>query len=330
MSLKQVRVALFVLMLCIDMRPSVPSKFLPSASESFYESQLLEAKEENERLRVQRDAAIDQMHALKQRLIINQRNTRWNGGGDEWERQWMDHLIWMKQRMEEMESILMKRNSKKMCLQNERETAKEMMDSLSLRLRECRWTNSNLTESVSPILVPTKPASNGQCLPCKIYESLDELRAQFGSNEAGIFSMETVYGSMGAAEARRLYHFLLPECIASSQKYRDLRLCQKAKKAFLSRKTIKKYIRERTSVWASGYAKMMDFVRHWSTDGASDIALWNKKAKKLNLSRCVIRSEDDERPHSILWNDAKCKRVCELILKSSIKTNELVDAVVMH
>ena len=52
-------------------------------------------------------------------------------------------------------------------------------------------------------------------------------------------------------------------------------------------------------------------------------SLWNRKAMKVNATECVIHTEEEQA--DLLWNDQKCQRVCEEILKSSTKTNQFVD-----
>lgn len=176
---------------------------------------------------------------------------------------------------------------------------------------------------------------------CAIYTSLQELRDKIGSNEYSLIQ------GLNARQSRMLYHELLPKCIIDSPKYQHLSICEKyvifhkiminfilfpssnvinrANKAFLARKANKAYIRERSNILVSSFAKIMDFYRHWKIDGASLNQLWNKKAKKIGASKCIINGDKNE--DNILWNDNECENVCIEILKSSTKTNEWVDGV---
>ena len=67
----------------------------------------------------------------------------------------------------------------------------------------------------------------------------------------------------------------------------------------------------------------MDYWRHGTTDGASEQKLWNKKAKNVNATECMVNSETERT--ELMWNDKKCESVCAELLKSTTKTNEAVD-----
>eukprot|EP00483_Globobulimina_turgida_P009836 UN09855 len=153
---------------------------------------------------------------------------------------------------------------------------------------------------------------------CEIYTTLEQLRDKFGSNEYSLIQ------GLNARESRRLYHKLLPKCIINSPKYQSLSICEKAHKAFLARQANKKYTRERSNILVSCFAKIMDFWRHRRIDGATHTYLWNRKAKKINAKQCIIDENENNKRH-VLWNDSKCQNVCAQMLKSSTRTNKVVD-----
>ena len=157
----------------------------------------------------------------------------------------------------------------------------------------------------------------GECAQCHIYVSMGELRNDFGSNA------DSILFGLNGRESRKLYHELLPECIVESEKFSHFSTCQKAKISFMSRKAIKKYVREKSGILSSVYAKFMDYWRHGKVEGVKDVDLWNKKAKKIGANECVI--DNEEKSKHILWSDFKCESVCHQILKSSLKTNKFVD-----
>lgn len=167
--------------------------------------------------------------------------------------------------------------------------------------------------------ITTEDALQPDTEDCSIYTTLDELRTRFGSNEYSLIQ------GLNARESRKLYHELLPNCIADSPKYSHLSLCEKAQKAFLARKANKQYIRERSNLLVSSFAKIMDYWRHYDVNGASDISLWNRKAQQIGNKQCVIHDANEQ--SNLLWNDEKCANVCMNVLKSSTKTNEWVDEV---
>eukprot|EP01083_Nonionella_stella_P039568 107608_1 len=163
----------------------------------------------------------------------------------------------------------------------------------------------------------------GTCDACHIYANIQNVRVELGDNE------HVWMHGLNAVKARRLYHTLLKQtqCINQSEKYIDLTMCEKALMAFKTRKIIKEYVREASNVWVSLQAKWMDWWRHGNVHGTSDIVLWNKKAKQRKSTECVINDKGHQTAEDILWNNDKCYFVCNEILKSSIKTNKFVDAI---
>ena len=95
--------------------------------------------------------------------------------------------------------------------------------------------------------------------------------------------------------------------------------------AFSARKANKQYVRERSNIIVSLFAKGMDLWRHWTLDGLTEIRIWNKKARHIREEKCIISNENDEVRKQLLWNDKVCSNVCGAILKSSTKTNKIVD-----
>ena len=90
-----------------------------------------------------------------------------------------------------------------------------------------------------------------------------------------------------------------------------------------SRKASKQYVRERSNILVSAFAKLMDYWRHGAVGGATEQLLWNNKAEQVNVTECVIHREEDRA--DLMWNDSKCEAVCAQLLKSATKTNEAID-----
>ena len=151
--------------------------------------------------------------------------------------------------------------------------------------------------------------------PCIVYTSVEELRSAIFDNQHSFIQ------GLNAREARLLYHQLLPKCIVDSPKYSHLSVCAKAELAYLARKANKEYIRERSNILVSAFAKIMDFWRTGRVNGITAITLWNKKAKKINANECIISGNEESK----LWNQEKCQNVCHEMLKSSTRTNKFVD-----
>ncbi len=91
-----------------------------------------------------------------------------------------------------------------------------------------------------------------------------------------------------------------------------------------SRRASKEYVRERSNILVSAFAKLMDYWRHGTTEGASDEKLWNHKAKGIGATECVINRDSKDR-RDVMWDDMQCERVCAEVLKSATKTNEAID-----
>ena len=162
------------------------------------------------------------------------------------------------------------------------------------------------------------------CCSCDIYNSLDELRESRGYHEK---NGNTWIKGLGPKESRMLYHKLLANlpCLVHSEKYQNLSICEKAHKAYVYRKLSKQYVRQQSYFWITLAARIYDFARHQRFDGQTVTKLWNKKAKQIEASRCMISNESET---INLWNDANCEDVCSQILESSIKTNKFVDNII--
>ena len=149
---------------------------------------------------------------------------------------------------------------------------------------------------------------------------------------------------------------------SSSLSLQSMSTCERAKLAFTARKIAKQYSRERGSLFVSTKAKLFDLYRHQTTYGLDVYFMWNKKVgratrnilatisdtkqrriarQKMNTNcRIDIQQEKEiaaeksigvnvqpPQRKSKMWNDEHCRDVCQLILESSLRTNQWIDKV---
>lgn len=272
---------------------------------------------ENEILKQDRDTAMDKYNELiGNKQCQPQLEHIMDVSADQWQTTSTFHAADIRQSIDTVQNLLFARKSDDSCLNHERNIIGRLIDDMKITLDQWKMTNMNESDHFDATL---KPADH-QCIPCTLHLSIEGLRDQYGGNQDSI-----IFGSQSDSSARKLYHKLLPDtdCIHNSEQYQHLTMCEKAEKAFKSRKVVKTYIREINHIWSSLFTKIYDWGRHGRVDGISAVDLWNKKAKATKAKECVIGIEG--KAEAILWNNDRCENVCAALLVSSSKTNAAVD-----